>query len=177
LNLSWDTVREIQKKYLYRHYNNPDIKGVRYIGIDEFALAKGHIYKTIVVDLETGRIIYIGDGKGSDALDGFRKKVKKTGIKIEAVATDLSAAFVSSVTTNASGSTLVFDHFHVVKLMNEALDEIKRSLYREEKDLNKRKVMKGIRWLLLRSGKDIYDQKFFELKILALHDKNYAFVG
>jgi Transposase and inactivated derivatives len=160
LYLSWDTVKEIQKKYLYRHYNNPNFKGVRYVGIDEFAVAKGHIYKTIVVDLETGRIIYLGDGKSSDALNGFWEKVKKTGIKIEAVATDLSAAFVSSVMTNASDATLVFDHFHVVKLMNDALDEIRRLLYREEKDLNKRKVMKGTRWLLLCSGKDIYDEKF-----------------
>lgn len=51
LHLSWDTVKEIQKKYLYRQYNNPDFKGVRYIGIDGFAVAKGHIYKTIVADL------------------------------------------------------------------------------------------------------------------------------
>lgn len=93
-------------------------------------------------------------------MDEFWKKVRKTGIKIEAIATDLSAAFISSVMNNAPDATLVFDHFHVVKLMNEALDEIRRSLYREEKDLNKRNVMKGTRWLLLRSGKDIFDAKF-----------------
>jgi transposase len=68
LHLSWDTVKDIQKKYLYRHYNNPDFTGFRYIGIDEFAVAKGHIYKTIVVDLGTGRVIYIGECKGMEAL-------------------------------------------------------------------------------------------------------------
>jgi transposase len=45
LHLSRDTVKEIRKNYLYRHYNNPDMTGVRYIGIDEFAVAKGHVYK------------------------------------------------------------------------------------------------------------------------------------
>lgn len=160
LHLSWDTVKDIQKRYLFRHYNNPDISRVRHIGIDEFAVAKGHVYKTIVVDLHTGRIIYIGDGKGSDALDGFWEKVGKAGTRIEAVATDLSPAFISAVMTHLPNATLVFDHFHVIKLMNDALDEIRRSLYREEKDLNKRKVIKGTRWLLLRNGKDVFDDKF-----------------
>jgi transposase len=61
---------------------------------------------------------------------------------------------------NIPEATLVFDHFHVVKLMNDALDEIRRSVYREEKDLNKRKVFKGTRWLLLCNGKDIFDNQF-----------------
>lgn len=113
-----------------------------------------------MVNLLSGQVVYIGDGKGSDALDAFWKKIKKLGVNIKAVATDLSPAFVSSVMTNAPNATLVFDHFHVVKLMNDALDEIRRSSYREEKDLNKRKVLKGTRWLLLCNGKDIFDHKF-----------------
>ncbi|MFA6719081.1 MAG: transposase, partial [Prevotella sp.] len=79
---------------------------------------------------------------------------------IKAVATDLSPAFVSAVMANIPAATLVFDHFHVVKLMNDALDEIRRSVYREERDLNKRKVFKGTRWLLLCNGKDIFDDQF-----------------
>ena len=67
-------VKEIQSVYLERHYSPPSLKGVRNIGIDEFAVKKGHIYKTIVVDLDTGRIIYVGDGKGTDALDRFWKE-------------------------------------------------------------------------------------------------------
>nr|WP_317164422.1 transposase [Parabacteroides goldsteinii] len=59
---------------------------------------------------------------------------KKAGCVIKSVATDLSAAFISSVMTNAPDAVLVFDHFHVVKLMNDALDEIRRSVYRDEKD-------------------------------------------
>jgi len=160
LHVSWDTVKEIQKRYLKRHYSNPDISKVKCIGIDEFAVAKGHIYKTIVVDLDTGRVIHIGDGKGADALDKFWKKVSKQGVKIEAIATDLSPAFISSVLTNAPDSVLVFDHFHVVKLMNDTIDQIRRDIYRQEKDLNKRKVLKGTRWILLCNGKDIFDDKF-----------------
>jgi transposase len=160
LHISWDTVKDIEKRYLKRHYSNPDISKVKCIGIDEFAVAKGHIYKTIVVDLDTGLVIYIGQGKGADSLDKFWEKVSKKGVKIESVATDLSAAFISSVLSNAPNATLVFDHFHVVKLMNDAIDQIRRDVYRQEKDLNKRKVLKGTRWLLLRNGKDIFDANF-----------------
>ena len=151
---------KIQKKHLQRHYGCPQFDNLEYIGIDEFAIAKGHVYKTIVVNLLNGLVVYIGQGKGMDALEGFWKKVKKNGVLIKAVATDLSGAFISSVLQNAPQATLVFDHFHVVKLMNDTLDMIRRNVYREEKDLNKRKVLKGTRWLLLCNGKDIFDDRY-----------------
>lgn len=160
LSVGWDMVKEIHSTYLQNHYSPPSLKGVENIGIDEFAVRKGHVYKTIVVDLDTGRIIYVGNGKGMDALDDFWKKVRKKGIVIKNVATDLSAAFISSVMENAPQATHVFDHFHVVKLMNEALDDIRRTQYNEEKDLNKRKVIKGTRYLLLRNGKDVFDSEY-----------------
>lgn len=160
LHLSWDTVKDIHKRYLHQHFAYPDIRKVRNIGIDEFASKKGHIYKTIVVDLDTGHIIYVGNGKGADSLDKFWKKVKKYKVQIKNVATDLSAAFIASVSEHAPQATHVFDHFHVVKLMNEAIDDIRRAAYTQERDLNKRKVLKGTRWLLLCNGADIYDQKF-----------------
>lgn len=68
LNVSWDTVKEIHSIYLKGHYSPPSLDGVECIGIDELAVKKGHMYKTIVVDLATGRILYVGDGKGADAL-------------------------------------------------------------------------------------------------------------
>ena len=99
------------------------------ISVSIFAIAKGHVYKTIVVNLLNGQVVYIGQGKGMDALEGFWKKVKKNGVLIKAVATDLSGAFISSVLENAPQASLVFDHFHVVKLMNDTLDMIRRNVY------------------------------------------------
>ena len=84
VHMSWDTVKDILKADLGRKYSRPDLKGLRYIGIDEFAVAKGHVYMTIVVDLESGRIVYIGNGKGADALDGLWPKQAKAGCRIEA---------------------------------------------------------------------------------------------
>jgi transposase len=158
LGVSWDTLKEIHSTYLERHYSPPSLEGVENIGIDEFAVKKGHIYKTIVVDLNKGRIIYVGEGKGTDALDKFWKKVSKKGIVIKTVATDLSSAFTSSVLQNVPGAVHVFDHFHVVKLMNDKLDDIRRSQYAMEKDINKRNVIKGTKYLILQNGKDVLDK-------------------
>jgi transposase len=158
LGVSWDTLKEIHSTYLERHYSPPSLEGVENIGIDEFAVKKGHVYKTIVVDLDRGRIIYVGEGKGADALDKFWKKVAKKGVVIKTVATDLSSAFTSSVLQNAPGAVHVFDHFHVVKLMNDKLDDIRRSQYAMEKDINKRQIIKGTKYLILQNGKDIFDE-------------------
>ena len=77
---------------------------------------------TIVVDLETGRIVYVGEGKGADALDGLWPKLKRAGCRIEAVSSDLSEAFISAVKEHLPDAVQVYDHFHIVKLMNEKLD-------------------------------------------------------
>ena len=160
LSISWDTVKEIHSTYLRRHYGRPSLEGVECIGIDEFAVRKGHVYKTIVVDLRSGRILYVGEGRGSDALEKFWQKVKRKKVNIKYIATDLSPAFISSVLEHCPDAELVFDHFHVVKLMNDKLDEIRRLQYNMEKDVNKRNVLKGTRYLLLGNGNDIFDHKY-----------------
>ena len=160
LGVSWDTVKDIHSRHLESHYAPPSLDGVDSIGIDEFAVRKGHVYKTIVVDLKSGRILHVGNGKGAGSLEGFWKRVRRKGIDIKYIATDLSAAFISSVYENSPNAVHVFDHFHVVKLMNEKLDEIRRVQYHMEKDINKRKVWKGIRYLLLSNGADILDKEY-----------------
>ncbi len=160
LGVSWDMVRNIQMEFLQKEYSNPDISNLRYISIDEFATHKGHVYKTIVVDQETGRIVFVGDGNGKTALEPFWEKLGERKECIEAVCTDLSSAYTNAVKTKLPNASLVVDHFHVVKLMNEKIDQLRRQLWHMEKDLNKRKIVKGTRWLLLRNGKDIFDTEY-----------------
>ena len=157
LGVTWDTIKDIHSRHLEYHYAPPSLDGVDCIGIDKFAVRKGYIYKTIVVDLRSGRILHVGEGKGADALKGFWKRIKR---KIKYVAKDLSAAFISSVYEHCPNAVHVFDHFHVVKLMNEKLDDIRRVQYNMEKDINKRKVLKGTRYLLLSNGEDIFDKEY-----------------
>lgn len=158
--VSWDTVKEIHARHFEYRYAPPSLDRVDSIGIDEFAVRKGHVYKTIVVDLKSGRIIHVGNGKSTDSLNDFWKRVRKKGVDIKYITTYLFAAFISSVYENCPNAVHVFDHFHVVKLMNEKLYEICRVQYSMEKDINKRKVLKGTRYLLLNNGADVFDKEY-----------------
>ena len=102
LGLSWDTVKDIHKNYLKHKFSHIDIKDVKHIGIDEFAVRKGHNYLTIVVDMVSGAIIHVGDGKGIESLKKFWPKLKRSGAKVESVSSDMSAAFISAIKKKSS---------------------------------------------------------------------------
>lgn len=155
LGMSWNTVKEINKECLRRKYGRPDLHGLRMIGIDEFAVKKGHVYMTIVVDLETGRVVYVGDGKGKDALDGFWKRLTRSRCRIEAVSTDLSGSFISAVREHLPDATLIFDHFHIVKLANDTLDKVRIDTYKGLESKEKACAIKGLRWVLLGNGEQL----------------------
>ena len=158
LGVGWDMVKDIHKKYLKRKYANPNISNLKHIGIDEFAVRKGHVYKTIVVDLDSGRIVYVGDGRGSSSLSDFWKRLKRRGAQIELVTSDMSAAYILAVRENAPKAIHVYDKFHVVQLVNEAVDKVRRSVWNQETDLEKRKLIKGTRWILLSKNLDKFDE-------------------
>lgn len=155
LHVSWDTVKDIHCTYLKRHYAPPSLDGVESIGIDEFAVRKGHKYKTIVVDLKTGRILYVGHGRSEESLTKFWRRVKKKNVDIKYVATDMSDAFSNSVRNNAPKAVHIFDHFHVIKLMNEKLDDIRREVVNKEEDEERKKLIKGTRYILLANEENI----------------------
>ena len=155
LGVSWDVVKEIQKKYLTKKYAKPKLRHLRQIAIDEISVGKGHKYITIVMDLESGAVVHVGDGKGGDALLPFWKRLRRSGAKIEAVATDMSPAYISAVTTHLPGAALIFDRFHVIKLYNEKLTGLRRAMYRELEDTMEKEVLKGTRWLLLKRPENL----------------------
>ena len=157
--ISWGTVKNIDKEYLQKHYSKPVLKNVEIIAIDEFAFQKGHKYQTVVYDLKAGRVIYVGAGRAEESLDRFWKRLRHSGAKIQAVAMDMWLPYFNAVINNIPEAKIVFDRFHIFKLMNETLDEIRRALYHEETFLNNRQVIKGIRWLLLKNEKNLNDEK------------------
>jgi transposase len=150
LGITWDVIKDIQKRNLQRRFAKPKLKHLRQIAIDEISVGKGHRYVTIVMDLESGAVVHVGEGKGGDALTAFWKRLRASHAKVEAVATDMSPAYIDAVNTHLSGATLVFDRFHVIKLYNDKLSELRRDLYRQLKDSMQRDVLKGVRWLLLK---------------------------
>ena len=155
LGISWDVIKEIQKADLQRRFDRPKLKHLRQIAIDEISTAKGHRYLTIVLDLESGAVVHVGRGKGGDALKDFWTRLRRSRAKIEAVATDMSPAYIDAVTTHLSDATLVFDRFHVIKLYNDKLSELRRALYHQLKDTMQKDVLKGVRWLLLKRPENL----------------------
>ena len=131
LGVSWDVIKEIQKRYLKRHFSRPRLKDVQYLGIDEIAIRKGHKYLTVVLDLESGAVVFVGDGKGAESLLPFWRCLRRSGAQVKAVAVDLSPAYTSAIMTHLPKAAIVYDHFHVVKLFNDALSNLRREIQRQ----------------------------------------------
>ena len=150
LGISWDVVKEIQKKDLKRRYTRPKLNKLKLIAIDEIAIKKGHKYLTVVLDLKTGAVVFVGDGKGADSLEPFWKRLNRYKTNIEAVAIDMSPAYISAIQSNLPKAAIVFDHFHVIKLYNDKLSKLRRKLFKQVSETDK-DILKGTRWLLLKN--------------------------
>jgi transposase len=155
LGISWDVIKEIQKGDLQRRFGAPKLNRLRKIAIDEISIGKGHRYLTIVLDLESGAVVHVGEGKGGEALKDFWARLGRRRAKIEAVAIDMSPAYIQAVLTHLPKASLVFDRFHVIKLYNEKLSDLRRALYHTLQSGLEKKVLKGIRWLLLKRPENL----------------------
>lgn len=158
VRLSWDTVKAIQAEHLQRHFGKPKLHKLKQIAIDEINIGKGHRYLTVVLNLLSGVVVFVGDGKGVEALKPFWKRLRRAHAQIEAVATDMSAAYIKAVRDHLSRAVHVFDHFHVVKLMNDKLSALRRQLFHQLSAAGQ-KLLKGTRWLLLRNPENLDPQK------------------
>jgi transposase len=159
LGISWDLANDIQKRRLGRRFRRPKLKHLKRIAIDEIHLGKRHRFVTLVLDLDSGAVVFVGEGKGVDALKPFWKRLKAARAKIRAVATDMSPAYSAAVQENLPQAQLVFDRFHVMKLLNEKLTDLRRVLFREAEGPLGKSVLKGIRWLLLKNPENLEDAK------------------
>lgn len=146
LETSWDLIKDIHKTYLKKKYKTIPYKDLKYLSIDEFSIKKGHKYMTIFIDIETGRIIFATEGRTQEDLVNFLQKLATKAINLKAIAMDMSVPYYSSITKMLPKVDIVFDHFHVSAVINKALDEIRKS---EQK--NNKNIIKGKRFLLLRN--------------------------
>ena len=94
LQIGWDTIKDMQKRDLYRRFRKPKLK--QRSPSTRSPSAEGHRYLTVVLNLETGAVVFVGEGKGAEALEPFWKRLRR-GPKVEAVATDMSAAYIGAV--------------------------------------------------------------------------------
>jgi transposase len=97
LGVSWDVVKDIQKRYLGRKFGKSRLKDLRVIAIDEIYMCRRYRFRIPVMDLENGAVVFVAQGKGAAALDPFWKRLGRTKAKIWAVATDMSATYMQAV--------------------------------------------------------------------------------
>ena len=159
LRIGWDCVKEILKNHLTKRFSKPRLRHARYLAIDEIHVGQKQKYLTIVMDQERGAVLFVGDGKGADALEAFWCRLAQSRARIQAVATDMGQAYISAVLEHLPGVPLVFDHFHVVKLMNDALTNIRRDLHSELQDVMHKEVLKGTRWILLKNPENLSSER------------------
>jgi transposase len=161
--LGWDTVKGIVQKHLQRDYGRPSLKTLKYLAVDELYVGKRKKFYTLVLDLETGRIVWVGHGRGQAALGKFWRRLRLSKAKIQAVAMDMSGAYWTAVLEKLPGAAVVFDRFHIVKLMNEKLDELRRALVREATGVM-RQTIKGTRYLLLTRAANLEGEQLPKLE-------------
>jgi len=159
LGVGWDTIKEIQKRNLQRRFKKPKLKHIKHLAIDEISIGRGHRYLTVVLDLDEGAVVFVGEGKGTDALTPFWRRLRSSHARIRAVATDMSPAYTLAVRENLPGAVHVFDRFHVVKLFNEKFSLFRQALQREAEGPLQKKVLKGTRWLLLKNPENLNEER------------------
>jgi len=151
--IAWRTVGAIIERVVYRHRPKNPLSKLRDIGVDELSYRKGHRYLTMVTDHATGHIIWAKEGKSGDTLKAFFDELGAEGCsRIRAVTMDMSQAYISAVRDRLPQAQIVFDRFHVQKLVNDAVDETRRSIWNQlrAKTPEDAKSIKNLRWPLLK---------------------------
>jgi len=119
------------------------------LGIDEISYHKGRKYATIVYDLDRHCVVWVGRGKGRETADQFFKEAltEEQRMKIRFASSDMSKAYMGAIEHWCPKAILVIDRFHIVKALNEAVDEVRKEEWRKAEGKGKA-VLKGLRWLL-----------------------------
>ena len=165
--LNWKSVATIVKRavdYGRRHRKRPP---VRVIGIDEVSRRKGQVYLTVVYDLERRVLLWVGDDRTEEAVRPFF--TEELGTRrcrtLQVVCMDMWAAYANLVREHAPNAQILFDRFHIVKHLNEAVDAVRRELWRQL-TAKERTTFKGTRWLLLKNPWNLTDHQKERLSTL-----------
>jgi transposase len=172
--LGWKAVKNIDFAYLERTLGPIDLSGVTVLGMDEFAIQKGHRYATVIVDPTRKRVLWIGRGRGREDVRPFFELLGAEGCKaIEAVVMDMSAAFELEVREHCPDAKIIYDLFHVVaKYSREVIDRVRvDEANRVRSDPRARRVVKSARWLLLRNRSNLDDEQEVHLDELLAANK------
>jgi len=148
--IAWPTVGNIARRLVQEKLDPNRFDNLRRIGVDEISYRRHHKYLTVVVDHDTGGVIWAAEGKSSKTLHRFFELLGPERLKtLEVVSMDMSAAYQKAVREALPHADIVFDRFHVARLAQQALEEVRRDQMREL-EAEERRPLKGSRWALLK---------------------------
>ena len=154
-SLDWKTVKAIDKRCLEEEYGSPRCDGLRLLAVDEIALKKGHQYMTVVLNYETGEVIWLGrDRKAETLKQFFAELTEEQRASIEAVAMDMWDPFIKAVRECLPRARHVFDLYHVVAAFHRVIDRVRIEECRRASEEDK-EVFKGSKYLLFKNRKNI----------------------
>ena len=172
LGIDWRTVGAIVRRVVSRRLDPERLQGLRRIGIDEFSYRKRHRYLTTVVDHDRKRVVWTGEGKGGEPIARFFADLGPAGAqRLETVTMDMAEGFIQAVRKLAPQANIVFDRFHVQKLANEALDEVRREQVRHLGDSDAARAIKRSRWSLLKKPEDLTQGQRLKLSDIERENK------
>lgn len=150
--LNWKTVAGIVRRAVQYGLRKRKRPPVHVIGIDEVSRRKGQVYLTVVYDLERRVLLWVGDDRTEEAVKPFFTKAmgRRRCATLRVVCVDMWAAYANLVEEYARNAQILFDRFHIVKHLNEAVDEVRRSEMRRLVGKEKAEF-KSTRWLLLKN--------------------------
>jgi transposase len=150
LLLEWHTVKELDKQYMREQLRRIGTPGPRVIGIDEISIRKGHTYRIVVSDLLRERPIWFGGSDRSEAsMDEFYRFLgDKKSKRVRLAVMDMWKAFRNSTARHAPQAAILFDKFHIMRHLGEALDKVRKSEYRRLSGQD-RSYIKGQKYTLL----------------------------
>jgi transposase len=172
LHLNWKTVKSLEKHYMAEQLRRAGNPGPRVIGIDELSIRKGHTYRIVVSDLLRQRPIWYGGHDRSElSLNDFYQSLgikKCTGIRLAVM--DMWKPFYKSTRANAPHAAILYDKFHVMRHLGQALDAIRKSEYARLKG-DDRRFIKGQKYTLLSNKEHLSVEGKQALKTLLTANK------
>ena len=149
--------------WIERARANDQVSEIKHLGIDETSRKKGHEYVTIAVDLEDRRVIHATQGKNAKTVKEIREYLEAKGVdplQVEHASIDLSPAFISGLETNFPYAEIHFDRFHVKKLLNQAMNELRQAERKEHA------ALKGHKYTFLKNPENLSERRQVELAAL-----------
>ncbi|MFQ5500591.1 MAG: ISL3 family transposase [Candidatus Zixiibacteriota bacterium] len=157
--LSWDQVRHIDSRIIKQEQGRQSWVGLRRICVDEKAIGRGHDYITIVSDLDVHRVVFVVEGRKKSSLNKFYRRIGSARCQeLEVVAMDVWSSYIESTRKYAPQANIVFDKFHIIRHLNEKIDDVRRGI---QKKLEKegRQTIKRSRWVLLKANENLTDRQ------------------